>query len=36
MFEVVGQFSMMSDSPTVGHETPGCEPSIQKAGHNPA
>jgi hypothetical protein len=27
---------MMSDSPTVGHETPDCAPSIQNAGHNPA
>src|SRR6266536_3874453 len=36
MFEVVGQFSMTSDSPTVGQETPRCEPSIQKAGHSPA
>src|SRR6266540_7466491 len=36
MFEVAGQFSMMSDSPTVGQETPGCDPSIQNADHKPA
>jgi hypothetical protein len=35
MFEVTGQFSMMSDSPTMGQETPGCEPRFQKAGHKP-
>src|SRR4051812_18024821 len=31
MFEVLGQFSMMSDSPTVGHETPNCDPRFQNA-----